>query len=138
MPDDFAEIIQHININDPLTEEEYALNQARIDFIQTVEQYKELLAGQKSEDFLVSNEFQDEFGYPNTSKIPNLYAFLWNNNPELFDANNNYWWAKPADEVKYVCSEYYKYLKWIEKEEEEYQEDLKEYEEAMKEWEEEQ
>ena len=94
-----------------------------------------MLAGQKSEDFHVTNEFTDEYGYPNTGKLTNLYTFLWNSNPELFDANNNYWWAKPAEDVMYVCSEYYKYVKYMEKEEEDYKRDLEEYNLALKEYE---
>ena len=83
----------------------------------------------------MTNEYTDEYGYPNTTKLPNLYAFLWNNNQDLFDPEKNYWWAKPAEDVMYICSEYYRYIRWMEKEEEEYQEDLKEYNEALKLWE---
>lgn len=66
--------------------------------------------------------------------MPVLYTFLWNSNPDLFDPNSG-WWAKPAEEVMYICSEYYRYLKYMEKEEEDYKRDLEEYEQALKEYE---
>lgn len=123
MPDEFAEVLEFIDINTPLKPEEANQFALREQFMATVDQYRELLAGQKSEDFHVTNEFTDEYGYPNTSKMPILYTFLWNNNPDLFDANNNYWWAKPAEDVMYICSEYYRYIKWMEKEEEDFKKD---------------
>jgi len=64
--------------------------------------------------------------------MPHLYSFLWNNNSDYFDAANNYWWAKSPEEVLYVCSEYFKYLVFLEEEHARYLEDLKEYEVALK------
>jgi len=81
-----------------------------------VEPYREYLQGMKKEDFHVTKELQDEYGYPNISQMTTLYNFLCYNNQDLFDANNNYWWAKTPEEVLYVCSEYFRYADYFEKE----------------------
>ena len=37
--------------------------------------------------------------------MPNLYSYLWNNHPEYFDANNNYWWTCGPEDVLWLCAD---------------------------------
>lgn len=92
----------------------------------------------KKEDFLVTKDNIDEYGYPNVQIMTQLYAYLWNFKPELFNPEQNYWWADTPENVLWYCADYWRILTAIEVQQKEHEKALKEYEKELKKWEEEQ
>lgn len=60
---------------------------------------------------------------------------MWNNHPEYFDANNNYWWTCGPEDVLWQAADIWRAFVTLEEQQKAYEKELKEYEKAMKEYE---
>ena len=70
----------------------------------------------KKEDFLVTNELQDEYGYPNIAIMTQLSEYLWHYHSDYFDENNNYWWTCTPEEALWQCADLWRIFSILEEE----------------------
>lgn len=116
---------------EPINEEDAMILGDYEDFMTVFENLTSVVAESPSTTFFVSKENTDEFGFPMTNNLPELYGFLWTNYNYLFNPDQNYWWSQPADVVMNICSDLWMVADYTEQSKILYDKQIKEYEEAM-------